>query len=166
MIIIRNALNRDEKQLKELFKQCFGNLAEDGGALSWIEGRYKVAEDDTTNKIVAVSGILNVNHSDYNGYEITWTCTMPEYRKQGLIVKILEQCESELENDHIPLYCDCWRIAANEYINLHSVMKHLGMRQVIKDRISRVFPHNKECVGCINKKDGCYCHGDLYFKER
>lgn len=165
-MIIRNAKNSDREKLRELFKECFGDLAEDGGALSWIEGRYKVAEDTNTNKIVAVSGILSLEHSDYNGYEITWTCTMPEYRKQGLIVEILKQCELELANDHVPLYCDCWRIATNEHINLYSVMKHLGMKQVIKNRVSRLYPHNKECVGCINKKEKCYCHGDLYMKER
>lgn len=88
-MLIRNAIDSDKEQLRVLFKECFGNMAENNGALSWIKGRYKVAEID--NRIVAVSGILPIYNSDYNGYEITWTCTTKEYRKQGLQVAILKQ---------------------------------------------------------------------------
>lgn len=163
-IIIRKAINKDKEQLKLLFEECFGNIAIDNGALTWIEGRYTIAEYNS--KIIAVSGILNPEYSDYNGYEITWTCTKKEYRNQGLIVRILKNCEDLLPNDNISLYCDCWKIQNNQYANLHFVMEHLGMKKVMPERIKRIYPHNKECLNCPNKKENCYCHGDLYMKER
>ena len=52
-MLIRNATDSDKEQLRVLFKECFGNMAENNGALSWINGRYKVAEID--NRIVAVN---------------------------------------------------------------------------------------------------------------
>ena len=115
-ILFRKTTENDRVQLEKLFQECFGDMAKKNGALSWIEGRYVVAElhTDCTSKevnfppkIVAVSGILGLEHSDYNGYEITWTCTTKEYRKQGLVVEILKRCENELPDDEIPLYCDC-----------------------------------------------------------
>lgn len=164
MYQIRNAINSDKEQLRELFKECFGNMAENNGALSWIEGRYKVAEVD--DRIVAVSGILPIEYSDYNGYEITWTCTTKDFRKQGLQVEILKQCLDELPDDNIPLYCDCWRVKDKNKINLHSVMKYLGMHEVLRNRINRKYPHSKDCNGCPYASENCFCCGDLYMKLR
>ena len=163
-MLIRNATDLDKEQLRVLFKECFGNMAENNGDLSWIKGRYKVAEID--NRIVAVSGILPISNSDYNGYEITWTCTTKEYRKQGLQVAILKQCLKELPEDGISLYCDCWRVKDNDKINLHSVMKHLGMNEVLRNRINRKYPHSKDCNGCPYESENCFCCGDLYMKAR
>ena len=70
-MLIRNAINSYKEQLRVLFKECFGNMAENNGALSWIKGRYKVAEID--NKIVAVSGILPIEYSEY-GDSVTNDC--------------------------------------------------------------------------------------------
>lgn len=176
-IIYRRSVENDKEQLERLFKESFGMVADTGGALSTIEDRYVVAElvtEDAEGKdeagyrprIIAASGILPVSRSEYCGYEITWTCTTKEYRKKGIIVEILKQCERELPDDHLPIYCDCWRIKDNEHINMVSVMKHLGMQEVIRGRIKRVYPHNKSCVGCIYAEEECYCHGDLYIKNR
>lgn len=176
-IVYRRSVDQDKEQLERLFEESFGLLAATGGALSTIRDRYVVAEvvtDDADReeegnvppRIVAVSGILPVSRSEYCGYEITWTCTTKEYRKKGIIVEILKQCEKELPDDHLPIYCDCWRIRDNEHINLVSVMKHLGMREVVKDRIKRVYPHMKSCEGCVYAGEGCYCYGDLYIKYR
>lgn len=68
-MLIRNATDSDKEPLRALFKECFGNMAENNGALAWITGRYKATVVD--NRIVAVSRILSLEHSDYNGYEIT-----------------------------------------------------------------------------------------------
>ena len=138
-ILFRTAVENDREQLEQLFYEGFGIMAKRNGALSWIEGRYTVAElqndsavpDNSSGKIIAVSGILGLEQSDYNGYGITWTCTKKEYRKQGLIVEILRQCGEKLPDDNIPLYCKCWKIADNEYINLGSVMKRLNMNKLM-----------------------------------
>ncbi len=170
-VVIRRATEEDKEQLRALLLEAFGQFSIDNGALTEIEGRYTVAEviseeEGAQPRIVAVSGIRPMNKSSYCGYEITWTCTTKAYRKKGLIVDILKQCESVLPDDHIPLYCDCWRIRDNATINMVSVMKHMGMHEVIRNRIRRVFPYNKDCCGCINANEGCYCCGDLYMKER
>ena len=163
-MLIRNVMDSDKEQLIVLFNECFGNMVQNHGDLDWIEGQYKVAEID--NKIVAVSGILPIEYREYDGYEITWTCTTKEYRKQGLQVEILKQCLKELPDDGISVYCDCWRIRDNEEVNLHSVMKHLGMPDVLRDRMKDKYPHSKDCNGCPNENENCFCCRDLYMKAR
>lgn len=163
-MLLRNATDSDKEQLIVLFNECFGNMVENHGDLAWITCRYKVAVVD--NRIVAVSGILPISNSDYNGYEITWTCTTKEYRKQGLQVEILKQCLKELQEDGIPLYCDCWLVIDNDRINLYSVMKHFGMSEVLRNRINRKYPHSKDCNGCPNENEKCFCCGYLYMKKR
>lgn len=174
-IIIRDATEKDRAQLKSLFEECFGQMAENDGALSRIDGRYKVAEliTDCTNpsitikpEILAVSGIIEPKYSDYDGYEITWTCTKKAYRKKGLIVKILKLCESELPDDGESLFCNCWRVRDNENVNLHSVMRRMEMECVIKGQISRVNPYNNYCKNCCERCSDCFCFGDLYMKKR
>ena len=171
-IVYRKSDESDKEQLEILFNESFGMLASTGGALNPIKDRYMVAElavnkaGQNQTQIIAASGILPVSRSEYCGYEITWTCTSKEFRKKGIIVEILRQCERELPDDHLPLYCDCWRIRDNEHINMVSVMKHFGMKEIVRGRIKRVYPHDKSCIGCIYAEEGCYCHGDLYIKMR
>lgn len=160
-IIYRKSTENDISSLKTLFRLCFGELAENGGALSWIENRYMLCIVD--NEVVACTGILPVNKSDYNGYEVTWTCTHPSHRHQGHIVTMLQMCEAELK-DKLPVYCDCWHMWGKEYANLHNALTRVGFIKVIDTRIRRVYPHSKECAGCKYKKSGCMCSGDLYFK--
>lgn len=57
-MFIRNAKETDKAELQELFRSCFGRIAEINGSLEPIDSRYKVAIED--DKIVAVSGILPV----------------------------------------------------------------------------------------------------------
>ena len=174
-VLFRNAVDADLDQLSELFKQNFGEMAEYKGALDFIVNRYIVAElyadlnNDFVNKdkkIIAVSGIVPPEKSIFDGYEISWTCTNPNYRKQGLITTILNICEKQLPNDGIPLYCDCWRIGNNSDINLVSVMKYLGMHEVVRSREFYKYPFCKSCNYCLYAKDGCFCYVDLYMKER
>ena len=40
------------------------------------------------NEVVSITGILPLNKSEYDGYEITWTCTKLEHRHKGLIINI------------------------------------------------------------------------------
>ncbi|MCQ2965973.1 MAG: GNAT family N-acetyltransferase [Alphaproteobacteria bacterium] len=160
----RKSIDDDKNQLAELFVSAFGFMAEKGGALQPIKDRYWVAL--FKEHIVAVTGILPIEKSDYNGYEVTWTCTAVDHRKKGLIVHMLKMAEQELPDDHIPLYCDCWRIRDNKTINMVSVMKHMGMIEILRERIKRKFPHSNICSSCPLKSEQCYCFGDLYQKTR
>lgn len=164
MYQFRKSTEQDKAQLADLFAESFGTLALDGGALEPVANRYWVAVYN--DQIVAATGILPIYRSDYSGYEVTWTCTSKEHRRRGLIVTMLQKAEAELPDDHIPLYCDCWRIRDNKRINMFSVMKHMGMHEVLRARIRRQTPHSISCCGCPQIQKGCYCCGDLYMKER
>ena len=164
MYIFRKSTPADKAELEKLFKKNFGLFAINNGALNPTKNRYWIAEYN--NKIVAATGILPIKKSEYNGYEITWTCTNIKHRKKGLIVTMLQKAEAELPKDYKPLYCSCWRLKDNKEINLSSVMKHLGMHCLIKERMKLKYPHNRSCSECIYAQKGCYCYCDLYIKER
>lgn len=155
---------RDKYEIGELLRICFGEFPIYNGALYNLDKRYMVAEYE--GKIVAVTGILPVERSSYTGYEVTWTCTLPEHRKNGLIVHMLGAWEKKLPDDGIPIYCECWHLDDNTYPNLASVMKHLGMTELVRVDWQWMAPHRKECQTCIYYKAGCRCHNDLYWKER
>ena len=163
-MFIRNAEKSDKDELQELFRSCFGRIAEMNGSLDYIVSRYKVAIED--NKIVAVSGILPVEQSNYQGYEITWTCSDYDYRGKGYITTILRDCLQELPDDKIPVYCSCWRVQSNPFINMIYVMNSLGFREVFKNRLNYVHKHTKECIDCVYDSDNCFCCEDLWILER
>ena len=163
-MIIRNVCDSDKEELRQLFKSCFGRIAEINGSLEPLESRYKVAIED--NRIVAVSGILPVEQSNYQGYEITWTCCDEKYRGKGYITTILRECLKELPNDNIPLYCSCWRIKSNQAINMIHVMESLGFKELYKNRLNYVHNHTKECLGCLYDTKDCFCCEDLWILFR
>jgi len=164
MYSFRKSNSLDKPQLAELFAENFGSLAINHGALNPIVNRYWVAL--YKNKIVSVTGILPINKSDFNGYEITWTCTAQKHRKKGLVVTMLKKAEAELSDDHLPLYCNCWRIRDNDHINLYSVMKHLNMHEIVKEKIKRINSYDVDCPGCPEYRKKCCCFCDLYVKQR
>ena len=164
MYAFRKSVPADKTELEALFKENFGLFAANSGALRPLKNRYWVAIYN--NKIVAATGILPLCDSEYNGYEITWTCTDIKHRKRGLIVTMLKMAEAELPRDNKPLYCSCWRIGNNKDVNLSSVMKHLHMQKVLSERIKFKYPYNRSCLSCIYAQQGCYCCCDLYMKER
>lgn len=159
-MFIRNAKESDKDELQKLFKSCFGRIAEINGSLEPLESRYKVAIED--DKIVAVSGILPVAQSNYQGYEITWTCCNTAYRGRGYITAILRECLKELPDDEIPVYCSCWRIQSNPFINMIHVMNSLGFKEVSRNRINYIHGHTKECVDCLYDCKDCFCCEDLW----
>lgn len=163
-MFIRNAKETDKAELQELFRSCFGRIAEINGSLEPIDSRYKVAIED--DKIVAVSGILPVEQSSYQGYEITWTCCDTKYRGRGYITAILRECLKELPDDEIPLYCSCWRVQSNPFINMLHVMRSLGFEEVSRNRLNYIHKHSKECIGCLYNIEGCFCCEDLWMLKR
>lgn len=163
-MFIRNVKKSDKNELQKLFKSCFGRIAEINGSLEPIDSRYKVAIED--DKIVAVSGILPVEKSNYQGYEITWTCCDIRYRGRGYITALLRECLKELPDDNIPLYCSCWRIQSNPFINMIHVMRSLGFEEVARNRLNYIHGHSKECKGCLYDCDKCFCCEDLWKLDR
>ena len=160
----RKSTNEDLEGIKNILRLCFGIFPEKQGALANIENRYMLAIFN--NEIVAMTGILPLDKSDYDGYEITWTCTKHEHRHKGLIIHMQKKCEKELQNDGFPIYCSCWRIRDNEEINMRSVMKSLGYKQKTKNIKTIKFPNNEYCHDCIYCETNCYCFDDLYYKKR
>lgn len=98
-MFIRDVKDSDIIELYNLFKSCF-RVDEIS-----LTSRYKVAIED--DKIVAVSGILPVSESNYQGYEIDWTCCHTAYRGRGYVSAIIRECLNELPDDKIPVYCSC-----------------------------------------------------------
>ena len=160
----RKSTNDDLQGIKSILRLCFGTYPEKEGALKNIENRYMLAIFD--NEIVAMTGILPLNRSCFDGYEITWTCTNPKHRHKGLIVNMQKECEKELPNDGIPIYCSCWRIKDNKDINMKDVMQSLGYEIIDKSYKPKNFSIKDICGGCIFKESKCYCTEDLYCKKR
>lgn len=159
----RAAREEDYDALYKLFDTYFGKMATEGGAMSNLSNRYLVAcyED----RIVAVTGVIPPEKSNYNGYEISWTCTDANHRGRGLIVAMMQMIIEKLPSD-AELYCDCWRLFGKDRPNLYNVMQMSGFTEVIHDRIKRKFPHSSECHGCPYATKGCFCFGDLYKLRR
>ena len=162
--IFRKSTTNDLDQIQNLLRLCFGKFPEKNGALEDIENRYMVAIYN--NEIVAITGILPLQKSEYDGYEITWTCTRPEHRHKGLIINMQKECEKLLPDDNKDIFCSCWRIRDNEDINMKNVMKSLGYCVKTKSHKKNQSPFNKYCNNCVNFSFTCYCVDDLYYKKR
>ena len=161
---IRKTTIDDLKEIKNILCLYFGKFPEKHGATDDIENKYMVAIYN--NEVVAITGILPLNKSEYDGYEITWTCTKLEHRHKGLIINMLKECEKNLPNDGKPIYCSCWRIKDNKCINMKNVMKSLGYKIKTKNHKTRLFPINEYCSDCIYSEFNCHCVDDLYYKKR
>lgn len=162
--IIRKTTIDDLNEIKNILRLCFGIFPEKHGAVDNVEDKYIAAIFN--NEIIAITGILPLNKSEYDGYEITWTCTKLEHRHKGLIIKMLKECEKTLPNDGKSIYCSCWRIKDNKDINMKYVMKSLGYNLKTKNHKIRKFPINIYCRDCIYAESNCHCVDDLYYKIR
>lgn len=163
-MFIRNAKESDKAELQELLKSCFGSIAEISDSLEPVNSGYKVAIED--DKIVAVLGILPMEQSSYQGYEIAWTCSDYSHRGRGYITTILRACLQDLPDDKIPVYCSCWRVQSNPFINMIYVMNSLGFKEVARNRINYIQRHSKECIDCIYESKDCFCCEDLWILQR
>ena len=161
---IRKTTIDDLSEIKNILHLCFGEFPEKNGALDNIENKYMATIFN--DEVVAITGILPLEKSEYDGYEITWTCTKTSHRHKGLIINMLQECEKELPNDGKSIYCSCWRIKDNEDINLKSVMKSLGYKINKKNHKIRKYPINMYCSDCIYSEFNCHCVDDLYYKKR
>lgn len=162
---IRNAKESDYNKLHILFDKVFGSAMCDESAYTPIVGRYKVAVDKFGN-IVSATGIIPSTMSELDGYEVTWTATLPEHRHKGLIRHMLAKSIKDWTNSNIPIYCFCWRLADKDKINLYSVMTSLGFKELAVNTKHFLKPYYSCCKTCHNTKETCHCYIDLWVLNR
>lgn len=158
--MIRKSTSADKDKIQELLEMCFGIRKPE--VYTNLDGRYYLYFVDA--KLVAMSGISAV--SDYNGAEVDWTCTHPDYRNKGYMQEIFTEMLKGVDFD---VYCSCWRVFGRDYVNLHTMMKLFGFEEVVHDRAHWRIPHNcnhtdkVEC--CYSTGDDCECYDDLYLRK-
>ena len=157
--MIRYSNENDIEEVKNLLYKCFGSMVEENqdNAYKNIErGRYLLYIED--NKIVALSGLCFGTDSEFNGIQITWTCTDPEYRHRGYMQELFKRIVSSTDE---AIYCSCWYIGDND-INLKILMKLFNFKEVmpyLNRNIDHYCPHSLDCP---YKKEHCYCGTKLY----
>ncbi len=165
--VIRDAVESDTDGLKRLFDYIFGESMCGGHAVDYVTGRYMVA---TTLKgeIVAATGIVPPLRSDFNGFEVSWTATLPEHRHNGLIIEMLKQCIDKMVFCQMDVYCRCWRLPESEKINLYHVLTTLGFEEVMRDLSTMQSPYTVDCNDCPHRETNktCICHTDLWLLHR
>lgn len=167
---IRFSRETDKDEIRELLGTSFGSR-EHLGVLENLNGRYLLAFED--DELVAMTGLMW--ESEYNAYDVDWTCTHPDYRKRGIMHELFKRICSLTDEK---IYCSCWRIGDNEHVNLHSLMNDFGFKEVIKNRGTWDSRYNCESARkhcCIMQKCQrnhgvlvpvpCRCYEDLYLRE-
>ena len=153
--------------LKSLLSESFGRIAEIRGALNRdILKYYQIVLDDETP--VAVTGIVPSEFSMFDGYEVSWTCTSPRYRGNGICTELLRKCILNLPKDGIPVFCDCWRFPGKQ-INLFSAMQSNGFQLLVPEASVFSTKFSKLCVSCTYRQDGelsCKCYTDVWKLDR
>lgn len=157
---VRYSRKSDEAEIKDLLYKSFGEMVELEGAYEGIDrGRYLLAEID--GEIAAVTGLCF--DEEFSGYQITWSCTKPEYRRKGIMTALIKRLIAVTDED---IYCSCWRIGENKRINLYMPMINNEFEKVVANTLTHSVNHN-----CDSKKDcpyrtkNCFCSNDLYLRK-
>lgn len=157
---IRYSRKSDEAEIKDLLYKSFGEMVVLEGAYEGIDrGRYLLAEID--GEIAAVTGLCF--DEEFSGYQITWSCTKPEYRRKGIMTALIKRLIAVTDED---IYCSCWRIGENKRINLYMPMTNNEFEKVVANTLTHSVNHN-----CDSKKDcpyrtkNCFCSNDLYLRK-
>ena len=153
--------SKDITQIDNLLKLCFGDRSK-YGALYNIKGRYLLAYSD--KELIAMTGICDKTMSEFDGYEIDWTCCHPDYRKQGIITDMLSAL---LKDKYDKIYCSCLCEPYKDKPNLHTIMTQLGFTYIQKGHKTFNRIYDDVCNDCNFKKGkDCKCREDLYFKKQ
>ena len=160
-MLIRLSTEKDREDIDALMLMCFGVRSPEK-VFTNLNGRYLLAYED--NRLVGMTGLLW--SEEYEAFELDWTCTRPDYRKQGVMHKLFDRvCNFTDEK----IYCSCWRFGGNEKVNLHSLMKDYGFEEVLRPRAAWRCGVNCSldfiCCGRGNKGTDCYCYEDLYIRK-
>ena len=159
-IKVRLSTEDDSHMIEMLLDSCFG-------AISLREfkenicGRYLLAFVD--NRLVGMTG-LSFN-KEYDGFEIDWTCTHPEYRKRGIMHELFKRICALTDGD---IYCSCWGMRG-EAIHMRSVMRDFGFEPVVRNRVTWDSRYNCHCDNsdCVmhRRQANCSCYEDLYLRR-
>lgn len=161
-MVIRLSRDTDKDNIESLMGMCFGYRND---ALHDLQGRYLLACDyiDDNEIIVAMTGLIWSDN--YSGYEIDWTCTHPDYRNNGIMHTLFARLLSLTDED---VYCSCWRLNNNNFVNLSSLMFDFDFKEVINTRVTWKRPYNckstNHCVYCKSDNE-CTCYEDLYLRK-
>lgn len=162
-IYYRYSRKEDKPKIKELVDASFGNRDGVCGIYKHIEGKYLLAIDKDNGKFVGMSGF--VFNKAFNALEISWTCVLPEYRKQGIMHNIFKRLLSSTDE---LVYCSCWRIGSNPSPNLVSLLRDFNFLEVVKG--SKTTKNNYNCFLCCKEEcffyedSDCHCYEDLYIR--
>lgn len=158
---VRYSCPKDMKEVSELLLRCFGEMVEKEEAFDGIpKGKYLLMFNGDNNELCAISGLC---HSDeLPGPQITWSCTKPEYRHKGLMKELFRRVLATTDQD---VYCNCWRIGANDFVNLHTLMDLFGFVKIDSDVSSRESSTCPVKSQCPYYSSLCYCHNDTYLRK-
>lgn len=134
---IRLSRETDKYKINELLGLSFGDRNH-CGSLDNLTGRYLLAFLD--DKLVGMTGLIY--SEQYKGYEVDWTCTHPDYRCKGIMHELFSRLCSL--TDEI-MNCSCWRQQDKDRINLNSLMRDFGFKEVMKPRVTWDSRYNCEC---------------------
>lgn len=160
---IRLSTEADKSSISTLMSYCFGDR-EQYGALDDLNSRYILAFDEDI--LVAMTGIIF--NTDYNAFEIDWTCTHPQYQRRGIMHELFKRV-CNLTDEVI--YCSCWRYENEPQVNLHSLMRDFGFKEVVRNKISCDSRYNCPasrsglCAAFNVDAEYCRCYEDLYVRE-
>lgn len=124
-----------------------------------LEGRYYLYF--VGDMLVAMTGLTS--NSEYGNLEVDWTCTHPEYRHKGYMIKLFKEMLNNIQDD---VYCSCWRLPNNDKANLHTLMFLFGFKEVVPSRVHWKVTHNcfrdyeGGCSYCTG--NDCECYEDLF----
>lgn len=158
VITFRKSKWVDYAILNNLLFSCFGNMQK-YGALENLEGRYLLAFSE--DKVVAMVGLKS--DSGFNGCEIELVCVHPEYRKNGIAVRMIAEVIRDIKTD---IYILCLRLHNNSDITLKYAMNLLGFKCVMKGYRRYESICSDRCVECIYRKEDCSCGEDLYVRKQ
>ncbi len=161
--IFKKSTHRDIPDIADLLLESFGGMAIQADALSNVDGGYVLLFDD--NKLVAMSGILPLSESDFDGYEITFTCTLASERNKGYMSRLFEYMLNDFDILHPgePLYVCAWNRFGKAFLD--SILHKYGFTLVRSDYISRDSAYSKVCSCCLYDVMDCKCCDDLYLRQ-
>ena len=144
----------DAEAITALLNECFGYTAMTG-ARARVDS-YLLAFDG--DQLIALTGILD--YTDYNGYEVGWTCCKEGYRGLGIATTLLSMELMRIGNTE-DVYCEAW--STNNIPHLKHALVNNGF--VVQQEIGRRQQDRyKSCKMCAYRDESgsCRCSTILY----
>ena len=161
-IRFRRSTRDDKRQMEFVFNQYFGKRPIDG-VFSDLDNRYIVACEKDTGDIVGFAGVISPEFSEFQGYEIDWSCVLPEYHNTSLLMNLLLEVTKNCDRD---VYCESWRVDGAPETDLLSQLKKIGFKQIVEAYRLADSSYSSACLTCNIKKRPCQCCYDLYVLKK